>query len=107
LRANFDPVPAIVAAQAVTVIAAPLVAGALLWLSNRKDIMGSAGNGKITNVLGVIGFLLLLAMAWYTATNKIPAQLEKLKAKEEETQRASDENVVAGAAILDQCSLLR
>jgi manganese transport protein len=91
LRANFDPVPAIVAAQAVTVIAAPLVAGALLWLSNRKDIMGSAGNGKITNVLGVIGFLLLLAMAWYTATNKIPAQLEKLKAKEEETQRESEE----------------
>lgn len=82
LRANFDPVPAIVAAQAVTVIAAPLVAGALLWLSNRKDVVGNAGNGKISNVLGLIGFLLLLAMAWYTASVKIPEQLDKLKGKE-------------------------
>ena len=33
LRLKLDPVPAIVAAQAVTVLASPLVAGALLWLT--------------------------------------------------------------------------
>lgn len=95
LRADFDPVPAIVAAQAVTVIAAPLVAGALLWLSNRKDVMGNAGNGKVSNILGLIGFLLLLAMAYYTAAVKIPQQLEKLKAnKTSSAMRTSVDTVI-------------
>ena len=74
-RAGLNPVPAIVAAQAVTVIAAPLVAGALWWLTNRPDIMGVDRNGTMTNVFALVGFVLLLAMAWYTAAYKVWPQV--------------------------------
>lgn len=70
-RANFDPVPAIVAAQAVTVLASPLVAGALWWLTSRTDVMGEERNGRLTNVAALAGFVLLLGMGWYTATEKV------------------------------------
>lgn len=69
------PVPAIVAAQAVTVVAAPLMAGALLWLTNSPDVMGEDRNGPLMNVLAGLGFLILLAMAWYTAAVRIPDQI--------------------------------
>ncbi len=65
------PMPAIVFGQAVTVIASPLVAGVLLWLCNRRDVMGEERNGWGLNVLGGLGFLMLLAMAAYTATYKV------------------------------------
>ena len=71
IKAKWNPVPAIVAAQAVTVIASPLLAGALLWLTNRQDIMGDNRNTLVTNVFAGAGFLLLLGMAWYTATEKV------------------------------------
>ena len=71
IKSGIRPVPAIVAAQAVTVVAAPLMAGALLWLCNSRDIMGEHRNGPVVNVLAGVGFLLLLAMAWYTATHKV------------------------------------
>jgi manganese transport protein len=78
LKANFNPVPAVVAAQAVTVIAAPLVAGALWWLTSRNDIMGVDRNSKLVNIFAGIGFVLLLAMAAYTAAVKIPEKLKGL-----------------------------
>lgn len=71
IKSGIRPVPAIVAAQAVTVVAAPLMAGALLWLCNSRDIMGEHRNGPVVNFLAGVGFLLLLAMAWYTATHKV------------------------------------
>ena len=37
---GFDRTPTIVAAQAVTVVGAPLVAGVLLWLTSQTDVMG-------------------------------------------------------------------
>ncbi len=70
-RAGLDPVPAIVAAQAMTVVAAPLVAGSLWWLTNRPEIMGRERSGRWLNAAALMGFLLLLAMAWYTATSKV------------------------------------
>ena len=76
-RAGFDPVPAIVAAQAVTVVAAPLVAGALWWLTNRQEIMGEHRNGPIMNICALIGFGLLLMMAWYTAVYKVWPEVSK------------------------------
>ncbi|MBC8353055.1 MAG: divalent metal cation transporter [Planctomycetes bacterium] len=79
LKANFNPVPAVIAAQAVTVIAAPLVAGALWWLTNRVDIMGSDRNSPTVNVLAGVGFVLLLAMAGYTALVKIPAKIQSFR----------------------------
>ena len=71
IKTGIKPVGAIVMAQAVTVIAAPLMAGVLLWLCNRKDYMGEHRNGPLLNIVGGIGFLLLLAMAWNTAFNKV------------------------------------
>ena len=37
---DFDRTPTIIAAQAVTVVGSPLVAGILLWLTCRRDVMG-------------------------------------------------------------------
>ena len=62
---------AIVAAQAVTVLASPLLAGTLLWLTNRKDVMGEQCNGLVTNCIAGLGFILLLGMAYYLATEKV------------------------------------
>lgn len=75
--ADMNTVPAVVAAQAVTVIAGPLIAGVLLWLTNSRDVMGERTNGLYTNLFGVLGFLLLLAIAAYVATVKIPNDLKK------------------------------
>ena len=80
IKTDIKPMTAIVMAQAVTVIVAPLLAAVLLWMCNRKDIMGENRNGPLMNVLGAVGFVLLLAMAGNTAFKSIPDNLEKLKA---------------------------
>lgn len=74
---GFDASPTIIAAQAVTVIGAPLVAGVLLWLTSRRDIMGDKVNGTFTNSVGVLGLVLLIAMAGRTALIVIPEKLDK------------------------------
>ncbi len=71
IKTEQPPVALIVAAQAATVLAAPLVAGALIWLTNRRDIMGPERNSLGTNLAAGIGFLLLLALAGYTASEKV------------------------------------
>ena len=76
IKTGIKPVPAIVAAQAITVIAAPLMAGALLWLTNRKDVMGENRNSLPVNIAAGLGFLLLLAMAGYTAIVKVWPKIE-------------------------------
>ena len=46
-----------------------LLAGVLLWLANRKAIMGTHRNGKWANILGGVGLVILLLVAvrilWY------------------------------------------
>ncbi|MBT4865302.1 MAG: divalent metal cation transporter [Planctomycetaceae bacterium] len=74
---GIKPVPAIVAAQAVTVLAAPLIAGALLWLTNRKDIMGEDRTEPVINVFAGLGFVILVAMSWYTASEKVWPKIEE------------------------------
>jgi Mn2+/Fe2+ NRAMP family transporter len=71
IKTGAKPVGAIVMAQAVTVIAAPLMAGVLLWLCNRKEYMGEHRNGPLLNAVGGLGFVMLLAMAWNTAVHKV------------------------------------
>jgi len=71
IKLDFDPVPAVVAAQAVTVLAAPLMAGVMIWLSNRKEVMGSFRNGVVMNIFAGLGFVLLLAIAVFIATQKV------------------------------------
>lgn len=63
LRTGEKPVSLIIFGQALTVIGNPLMAGTMLWLANREDIMGDKRNGPIHNALGILGFLLVLAMA--------------------------------------------
>lgn len=77
IRTRFNPVGAIVTAQALTVIAAPLMAGVMLWLTNLKSIMGEDRNRPLVNVLAAGGFLLLLAIAWYTAAYKVAPQVQE------------------------------
>ncbi len=94
IMTGWKPLPAIIAAQAVTVIAAPLVAGALWWLTARRDIMGELRNRFVTNVLAAVGFLLLLAMAAYTATVVIPRKVDQYRQQQEPLRnvRQNDNN---------------
>jgi len=80
IKTGAEPLSAIVMAQAVTVVVAPLLAAVLLWLCNRKDIMGEDRNRWPTNLLGAVGFVMLIAMAGYTAFKSIPEKIEKIKA---------------------------
>jgi Mn2+/Fe2+ NRAMP family transporter len=53
----------------MTVIGNPLMAGTLLWLANRRNVMGQRRNGAFTNILGAVGFLIVLLlsvrMVWF------------------------------------------
>ena len=62
------PVPIIVAAQAVTVVASPVVAGALLWLTSSRSVMGEHVNGPLLKTLGSIGLGILILMSYRTLT---------------------------------------
>ncbi len=56
-------VDAIIFGQALTVVGNPLMAITILWLANRKDIMGERRNKLIHNILGGIGLLVVVFMA--------------------------------------------
>lgn len=71
IKTEVKPVAAIVAAQAVTVLAAPLIAGAILWLTNLESVMGRHRNGPLMNVAGAAGLLLLVGVSVYTAVEKV------------------------------------
>ena len=71
IQTGQSPVAAIVMAQAVTILAAPLLAAAMLWITNQSKVMGKDTNTPATNAVAGVGFILLLAMAWYTATAKV------------------------------------
>lgn len=79
IESGIRPVAAIVAAQAVTVVAAPLAAGGLLLLTSSKKVMGEYRNGVLMNIFAGIGFLLLLGMAWYIATQKVIPEIQKMR----------------------------
>ncbi|MEO2014648.1 MAG: divalent metal cation transporter, partial [Fuerstiella sp.] len=64
---DFDRTPTIIFAQAMTVVAAPLVAGVLLWLTSSRDIMGEHVNGPGTIAFAGLGLVMLIAMAAKTA----------------------------------------
>ncbi|HPC95273.1 MAG TPA: Nramp family divalent metal transporter [Sedimentisphaerales bacterium] len=63
------PVNLMIAGQAMTVIGNPLMAGTLLWLANRRNVMGERRNRAFTNLIGVVGFLIVLLlsvrMVWF------------------------------------------
>ncbi len=55
--------------QALTVIGNPLMAATILWLANRKDLMGERRNRLWANLIGALGFMVVLLLAirmvWY------------------------------------------
>ncbi len=63
LQSGQKPINLIIFGQALTVLGNPLMALALLWLANQKDIMGERRNSWKINVLGVIGLLVVIFMA--------------------------------------------
>jgi len=63
LRTGQKPVKLIIFGQALTVIGNPLMAVTILWLANRKDIMGDRRNTVIMNILGGLGLLIVVLMA--------------------------------------------
>lgn len=63
LRTGEKPVSLIIFAQALTVLGNPLMAAAILWLANQKDIMGSRRNSVVLNILGGLGLLVVVLMA--------------------------------------------
>ena len=72
---GFDRTPTIIAAQAVTVVAAPLVAGVLFWLTSSRQVMGRHVSGPATKTFAAIGFAVLLAIAANTAFFKLPDKI--------------------------------
>jgi manganese transport protein len=63
LNTGEKPVNLIIFGQALTVLGNPLMAIAMLWLANQKDIMGARRNRWPTNLLGVFGLILVVLMA--------------------------------------------
>ena len=66
---KIPPVNLMIFGQAMTVIGNPLLAATLLWLANRKTVMGERRNRIASNVLGTIGLtvviLLTVRMLWF------------------------------------------
>lgn len=65
------PAGLIIAAQVTTVIASPLIAATLLWVTNNKKIMGEDTNGLVTNIVAGLGFLVLLLISANLVLGKI------------------------------------
>ena len=63
LRTGEKPVNLIIFGAALTVIGNPLMAATILWLANNKQIMGDRRNTPILNILGAIGFIVVLFIA--------------------------------------------
>ena len=63
LSTGEKPIKLIIFGQALTVLGNPLMAVSMLWLANRKDVMGDRRNGWIANTLGGIGFVVVVLMA--------------------------------------------
>jgi len=63
LHTPVKKVNAIIFGQALTVIGNPLMAVTILWLANRKDIMGERRNTVIMNILGGFGLVVVVLMA--------------------------------------------
>jgi NRAMP (natural resistance-associated macrophage protein)-like metal ion transporter len=76
---GWNPVSAIVAAQAATVIFAPLAAVLLWWMTASKDVMGESRNSLALNVAAAIGIIALLFMAFRLAIFEIPKRLKSVE----------------------------
>ncbi|MEZ6065956.1 MAG: divalent metal cation transporter [Planctomycetaceae bacterium] len=62
---------AIIAAQALTVLFAPLMAGVIWWLTAREQVMGNDRNGPMLNLGAAIGFVVLLVLSGYLLLTRV------------------------------------
>ncbi|MBP7052632.1 MAG: divalent metal cation transporter [Phycisphaerae bacterium] len=63
LHTPVEKIDAIIFGQAMTVIGNPLMAAAILWLANHRGIMGEKRNTLVVNILGGLGFAVVLLTA--------------------------------------------
>jgi len=63
LHTPIKKVDAIIFGQALTVVGNPLMAVTLLWLANRKDVMGDRRNTLVMNIIGGLGLLVVIFIA--------------------------------------------
>ena len=70
-----QPVGLIVAAQVATVVAAPLIAAVLLWLTNKPSVMGAHCNGIVLNLFAGVGLIVLLLMSANIIVNQVLPRL--------------------------------
>lgn len=63
LQAGVGGSTSVLIAQTSTIIASPLCALLLFYFANNKELMGELKNKAMSNVLGVIGLLILLGLA--------------------------------------------
>lgn len=63
LHTPVKKIDAIIFGQALTVVGNPLMAAAILWLANRKDVMGDRRNTLVLNILGGLGLLVVTVMS--------------------------------------------
>ncbi|APZ94102.1 Nramp family divalent metal transporter [Fuerstiella marisgermanici] len=96
---DFDRAPTIIAAQAVTVVAAPLVAGVLLWLTSSRDVMGEHVNGPVMTTFAGLGLVMLIVMAGKTAIYDLPAKVEAYRASTATTGEADTADAKIPAAV--------
>ena len=63
LHTPVKKIDALIFGQALTVVGNPLMAITILWLANRKDIMGDRRNKLVHNIFGALGLLVVIFMA--------------------------------------------
>ncbi len=73
---GWDATPTIIAAQAVTVLASPLVACVLLWLASSRDVMGQHVATPLQKTIAGIGLLALIAIGMKTAFVDLPKKID-------------------------------
>lgn len=66
---NGAPLNLIVFAQGVTIFVVPFIAIAILIVANSKKVMGNLTNGIMSNLLGVVGLVVLVYLAYNNFVN--------------------------------------
>ncbi|MGB7328609.1 MAG: Nramp family divalent metal transporter [Rubripirellula sp.] len=97
---DFDRTPTIIAAQAVTVVGAPLVAGVLLWLACSVDVMGKFVASPLTKIVAGMGLAILLAMAANTAFVTLPKKVKLYRESRHVSPSADTSSLSVGADAL-------
>lgn len=69
LMFNGAPLNLIVFAQGVTIFVVPFIAIAILIIANSKEIMGELKNKATSNILGVLGLVVLIYLAYNNFVN--------------------------------------